>query len=282
MLLEKRLVDADGVLAHQHGVAVRRRGRDHLPGDVAAGAALVLDHDRLAELGLQLIRNLAEERVGGAARRESNDEFDRPVRIAALRQGECRRAKERSDDRAPPNDRPHGGLLNAMPPIRPRAGRRVDRAMPGPGCGTSPLFHSALMPLVSISRVQFLISFSSLLCNAGPGMTSGVMSSLASRSRTAGSAITLAIACAIFPFTASAMPFGPKIANQKRNSTLASGTPASCMVGTLGMAGERCGLVTANALTLPASTSPLVACTDEIVIATWPAITSPIAWPPPL
>ena len=78
------------------------------------------------------------------------------------------------------------------------------------------------------------------------------------------------------------MPFGPKIANQNRNSTSAGGTPASCMVGTSGIAGERAGLVTASALTLPLSTRPLVACTEVMVIGTWPAITSPIAWPPPL
>jgi hypothetical protein len=54
------------------------------------------------------------------------------------------------------------------------------------------------------------------------------------------------------------------------------------MVGTSGIAGERAGLVTASALTLPLSTRPLTACTEEMVIGTWPAMTSPIAWPPPL
>ena len=56
MLLVQRLVDAERVLRHQHGVAVGRRARDLLPGDVAAGAALVLDHDRLAERGAKLVR----------------------------------------------------------------------------------------------------------------------------------------------------------------------------------------------------------------------------------
>ena len=54
------------------------------------------------------------------------------------------------------------------------------------------------------------------------------------------------------------------------------------MVGTSGIAGERAGLVTASALTLPLSTRPLTACTEVMVIGTWPAMTSPIAWPPPL
>ena len=81
---------------------------------------------------------------------------------------------------------------------------------------------------------------------------------------------------------ASGMPFGPKMANQKRSSTSARFTPASVMVGTLGMAGDRAKPVTASALILPSSTRPLVACTDDIVIGTWPASTSPIAWPPPL
>ena len=54
------------------------------------------------------------------------------------------------------------------------------------------------------------------------------------------------------------MPFGPKMPNQKRSSTSAVFfTPASCMVGTCGMAGERVRLVTASALSLPASTSDL-------------------------
>jgi hypothetical protein len=81
MLLEQRLVDADGVLADQHGVAVRRRGGDILPGDIAAGAALVLDHDRLAERGAKLVRDQPEECVGRAPRREGDDELDRAVRI---------------------------------------------------------------------------------------------------------------------------------------------------------------------------------------------------------
>ena len=72
------------------------------------------------------------------------------------------------------------------------------------------------------------------------------------------------------------------MANQKRSSTSAPFTPASAMVGTFGMAGDRVRLVTAKALILPSSTRPLAACTDVIVIGTWPASTSPIAWPPPL
>src|SRR5262245_52240560 len=142
--------------------------------------------------------------------------------------------------------------------------------------------HSGLMPLASMNVVQFLISLSSFARKAGAGAKSGVMSSLASRSRRRGSAITVEIACSSSAFTASGMPLGPKIANQKRSSTSAGLTPASRMVGTFGIAGERAGLVTASALTLPPSTRLLVACTDVMVIGTWPATTSPIAWPPPL
>ena len=64
-------------------------------------------------------------------------------------------------------------------------------------------------------------------------------------------------------FTASGMPFGPKMPNQNRSSTSATFfTPASCMVGTFGIAGERVRLVTASALSLPDSTRLLVPCTE--------------------
>ena len=165
--------------------------------------------------------------------------------------------------------------------IRPRADDGVDRPR---CCGIAALSagYSALMPLASMKRVQFLISLSSFVCIAAAGMTSGVMSSLARRSRTSGSAMTFATAWASLALTASGMPFGPKIANQKRSSTSAGGTPASCMVGTSGIAGERVGWSRRAPRTLPLSTRPLAACTEEMVIGTWPAITSPIAWPPPL
>src|SRR4029079_1572642 len=184
--------------------------------------------------------------------------------------------------------------------IRPRAGFAVEGRLTVTDAALYPLEHdlirkqvptfrdhalaprcegySALMPLAATKRVQFLISLTSFACIAGPEMTFGVMSSLARRSATFGLVITFVIAWESLALTTSGKPFGPKMANQKRNSTSAAGTPASCIVGTSGSAGERAGLVTASALILLLSTRPLTACTEVIVIGTWPAITSPIAW----
>ena len=56
-----------------------------VPGDIAAGAGLVLDDDWLAERLLQIVGNLPGEGVGRAAGDEGDDEMDRLVGVAALR-----------------------------------------------------------------------------------------------------------------------------------------------------------------------------------------------------
>ena len=63
------------------GVAVGRRARDHLAGDIAAGAGAVLDHDRLAERLLEPLAEDARHHVARAAGREAEHERDRPRRI---------------------------------------------------------------------------------------------------------------------------------------------------------------------------------------------------------
>src|SRR5262249_49244 len=81
------------------------------------------------------------------------------------------------------------------------------------------------MPLSSMNLVQFLISFSRRVRNAGPGAKSGVMSSLAKRSRTRGSAITAPSALSSIALTSSRSPFGPNTPNQNRSSTPPPLTP---------------------------------------------------------
>ncbi len=81
--------------------------------------------------------------------------------------------------------------------------------------------------------------------------------------------------------TASGMPFGPKIANQKRNSTSAGATPASCMVGTSGIAGNG-GAGHGERLDLAALDQALDGLHRGDGHRHVTAMTSPIAWPPPL
>ena len=61
-------------------VAVGRRPRELDRADVAAGAALVVDHHRLAEGSRELVGDQAAHRVGAAARRERHDPADRLAR----------------------------------------------------------------------------------------------------------------------------------------------------------------------------------------------------------
>ena len=69
-------------------VAVGRGARQLGRADRAALAWLVLDHDRLAERGAELLANHARQDVGGAAGRERHDVADRlvgPVRAVCAR-----------------------------------------------------------------------------------------------------------------------------------------------------------------------------------------------------
>jgi hypothetical protein len=94
-VVRKRLeqVGRDGVrvhVAHEDGVAVGRGLRDHVGGDGAARAGAVLDHERLPEVFLQLLRDEARDHVGSAARRESHQHLRGLVRI-------CLRGRERGN-----------------------------------------------------------------------------------------------------------------------------------------------------------------------------------------
>ena len=63
-------------LADVDGVAIGRGARDAADRDAAAGAADVLDDDRLAERRPHALGHDARGDIGRAARRERNDERD--------------------------------------------------------------------------------------------------------------------------------------------------------------------------------------------------------------
>ena len=72
---------------------------------------------------------------------------------------------------------------------------------------------------------------------------------------------------------------GTNIAYQE--STLKSGTPASCIVGTFGNAALRLVVETASAFSLPLLTNCAAAGIETQSSGTWPPITSVTAGPPP-
>ena len=83
-------------LADDHVVAVGGRLGDEVDADVAAGARLVLDHDRLAECLGELGADHAGQDVGSAPGGERHDQAHRLGRIGRLRSG-VERAHEAAD-----------------------------------------------------------------------------------------------------------------------------------------------------------------------------------------
>ena len=79
----------------QQRVPVRLGLRREIGADVAAGAGLLLDDDRLAPLRLQLVGGDARQHVVDAASRERHDELDRLARKRALRIGGTRQRGHR-------------------------------------------------------------------------------------------------------------------------------------------------------------------------------------------
>jgi hypothetical protein len=88
-LVEVR-IDGDLAVGEQaERVAIGLRARDELVGNVAVGTRLVLHHHRMADVLRQLVRDHARRDVRRAARRDRNDDGDRP---GARKLGESRRA----------------------------------------------------------------------------------------------------------------------------------------------------------------------------------------------
>ena len=86
-----------GDAAEPDRVAVRRRFRDRIRAQHAAGAGLVLDHEGLPGQFAHLLAEHARERVGGAAGRKAVDIFHLPDRPGLSGAAETRRQPWRGD-----------------------------------------------------------------------------------------------------------------------------------------------------------------------------------------
>jgi len=85
-----------------------------VPADEAVGARPVVHDDRLAERLLEIVRDLARQHVGRAARRKGDDEADRPLRVVLRTrdgrgngEGGADGENEREGDPAAVQDRQH-------------------------------------------------------------------------------------------------------------------------------------------------------------------------------
>jgi hypothetical protein len=86
LLLEHERADRDRRRVREHqGVAVGRRLHDVEPADAAAGAGLVVDDDRLAELLGELLADDAGDDVARPARGEGDDDADRLLGVRGER-----------------------------------------------------------------------------------------------------------------------------------------------------------------------------------------------------
>jgi hypothetical protein len=75
-------IDHVGARADQQRIAVRL-GMGHVSDpDIAAGARAVLDNDIAGQREPEILAEDSRHDVGGAGRRERNDDLDRPLRIA--------------------------------------------------------------------------------------------------------------------------------------------------------------------------------------------------------
>jgi hypothetical protein len=98
LLYRKWIHDERAVDRHQQRVAVGRGLRDDLGADDGVGARPVVDDDLLAQIFAHLLADEAAEEIGGAARRERNDERDLARRIGLG--GRCRNEKRQQCHRA--------------------------------------------------------------------------------------------------------------------------------------------------------------------------------------
>jgi hypothetical protein len=85
ILIERRIDRERAGAAETERIAVGRGFRDLARRDRAAGAALVLDHDLLAERAAHLLGDDARHQVIAAAGRVGNHQRDRPRRIVLAR-----------------------------------------------------------------------------------------------------------------------------------------------------------------------------------------------------
>ncbi len=127
-------IDGDlAVCEEPHGVAVGRRLRHQLRGDVAVRARTVLHNHRLAERLGKLLGEHARRDVGCAPGRNRNDEAERARR--KLSESDAARCNERQEE----EDADHAiysasGLARARRRLGPSTGPRGTRHV-SPACG---------------------------------------------------------------------------------------------------------------------------------------------------
>ncbi len=89
------LVDRQAVAGDEQRIAVRHRVCDRTRRDVGGRTGTILDHDLIAELLGEPLRDHPRDRVDAAARREADHEGDLAIGIV-LRAGETRRKSSKS------------------------------------------------------------------------------------------------------------------------------------------------------------------------------------------
>jgi len=92
-----RIADEDILCTVQQRVAVGRGLGHGIARQIAAGAGLVLDYDRLAEARRQSLGVNPGDDVDRTAGRKSHDQPDRPVGIALRGRGDRQRGQETRD-----------------------------------------------------------------------------------------------------------------------------------------------------------------------------------------
>ena len=99
--VDRAVGDKGAPVAAHDRVAVGRGARDPPEPDCAAGPAQVLDHNRLAENGMQPFGEHARQHIGCPARRERDHDRDRPRRIGLrMRSAGRGEAKDERSERA--------------------------------------------------------------------------------------------------------------------------------------------------------------------------------------
>ena len=102
LLIEADIGRQNAVGAKEQRVAIRRRARHHLAGDIAARAGTVLDHDRLADDLLELARDQARHHIARPAGRKSKHHCHRACRIVGGPRERRQQRKQRSNDQGCP------------------------------------------------------------------------------------------------------------------------------------------------------------------------------------
>jgi hypothetical protein len=134
-VLEQAAVGDEGLGDHQQGLAVGRRAGRHLGADIAAGARLVVDDDRLAPVPGELGPERAGQDIDAGARAVRHDDGDRAACDlgGGGKEGNCyqkKRANGCAQHLVGSDDTFHCFLMLGGPISEPHPSRRIaaDRA----------------------------------------------------------------------------------------------------------------------------------------------------------